>query len=151
MRLFVFTIVICFVTLVFAPESGKSQKKNSKDIIILEATLLKLAPPVEPSGVIARYRLAKYKIDRVCRGKFADDETIVDHFILSGNEFDNVNIGDKVYIPVMKYKTLDPRYDSEGIRKSTDKVDTFYVGRFVYPAKLSNCSYDEREILNRKR
>lgn len=97
--------------------------------LTFEGTLESLAPDLGIlSGRIAVFRLAKYRVEKVCQGNYSGKEIIVDHLILSGREFDGVNLGDRVCISVKISDRIVTRYDAEGIRSPGDTVNIFFVG-----------------------
>jgi len=62
--------------------------------LVIEGTLEKLGPDTGMlSGRIAVYRLAKYRVERVCEGNYDSKEIVVDHLILSGKEFEDISVG----------------------------------------------------------
>lgn len=75
------------------------------------------------------YQLAKYKVISVCQGEYDQQEIIVDHLILSGDELDNFRPGDRVRLVIKKSDTIFNRFNEEGFRNASDKVETFYIGR----------------------
>ena len=96
--------------------------------LLFEGIVERLAPdPGTLSGRIAVYRLAKYRVKRVCEGKYERDEIVVDHLVFDGREFENVKIGDRVCVTVKITDRVLARYDADGIRSPADVIDTFYV------------------------
>jgi len=83
------------------------------------------------SGRLAVYRLAKYRVERVCAGDYNAKEIVVDHLILSGKELEDISVGDQVCLTLKISDKIAAKYDAEGIRNSTDTVKTFYVAHDV--------------------
>ena len=103
---------------------------NSEDekTLIFEGTVLSIGPPVPASGMSAWYRLAKYRIERVSYGHYANREIVVDHLSLTTHELDGLKAGDRVCVVVERSKETFMRTNVSGIREEAEKVDTFYVG-----------------------
>ncbi len=98
------------------------------NIIVFEGTLKKLAPDLGfASGLLAVYRLAKYRVDRVCEGKYEGSEIVVDHLIFTTKEFEGIKLNDRVCVTVKISNRVAMRYDAEGIRSPSDDVKTFYL------------------------
>jgi hypothetical protein len=113
--------------------TGRCQRVETvappNNILVFEGTLEKLAPDVGIlSGGIAVYRLAKYRIETICQGDYDEKEIVVDHLILSGNEFADIKIGDRVCVTVQVADKVLARYNADGIRSPSDVIKTFYVG-----------------------
>jgi hypothetical protein len=103
-------------------------ESKATDTIVFEGTLEKLGPdPGIVSGILAVYRLAKYRVKRVCEGKYDAKEIVVDHLIFTSKEFEGININDRVCVRVRILDKVLVRYDAEGIRSPSDDVKTFYV------------------------
>lgn len=130
------------------PESDGAKGREIKGLVIIEGTILKMSPPVPPSGVIGQYRLVKYRVERVCKGKYTEPELVVDHYSITGKELDDFKIGDRVYVPVtrIKAKEMRERRSYEGIRSPSDAVNLFYTGIHAFHATVPNCSYDEHSL-----
>jgi hypothetical protein len=109
-------------------------------LLVFEGTVLQIAPPVAPSGVFANYRLAKYRVERVCRGHYEQPEVIVDHLSLTARELDGIKIGDRVCVSVELSKEIFVRTNVEGIREESERVETFYIGgRVAAPGSPCEC------------
>lgn len=105
----------------------KTQEKPG-ETFVFEGTLEKLAPDLGIlSGRIAVYRLAKYRVQKVCGGKYEGKEIVVDHLVLDGKEFEGVEIGDRVCVTVRISAKILPRYNADGIRNSADSIKTFFI------------------------
>jgi hypothetical protein len=122
--------------------------KPIKVDIVFEGTVLKMAPPTPRSGLIFPYRLVKYRVERVCKGKYTGEEIVVDHQVIAGSELDGVKVGDKVGVAVKRLRTVAERWDAEGIRTPSDVVPIFYVGGGVTPAQATPCSCMDEAIRN---
>jgi len=79
------------------------------------------------SGVLAVYRLAKYRVDKVCEGKYDGREIVVDHLIFTAREFEGIKVNDRVCLTVEISNKVIVRYNAEGIRSASDDVKTFYT------------------------
>ena len=111
------------------------------DNLVFEGTVEKLAPDLGIlSGGIAVYRLARYRIETICQGKYDGKEIVVDHLVLTGKEFEDVKIGDRVCVKVKIIDKVPARYDADGIRSPSDVVKTFYVGGAIRVSRQgTNC------------
>jgi len=97
--------------------------------LILEAVVEKIGEaPHVGSGFVAVYQFAKYRVTSVCGGEYDQQEIIVDHLMLSGNELDELRQGDKVRLVIEKSDTIFHRNNEEGFRNAEDKVKVFYIG-----------------------
>jgi len=122
-----FLCVLVLLVLCVSCNQAKTQGLPNKTLVI-EGTLEKLGPDTGMlSGRIAVYRLAKYRVERVCEGNYDSKEIVVDHLILSGKEFEDISVGDRVCLTLKISDQIAVRYNAEGIRRSTDTVKTFYV------------------------
>ena len=110
-------------------QSGKgTDTPNPADTVVFEGTLEKLGPdPGFVNGILAAYRLAKYRVQRVCKGDYDQSEIVVDHSIFTGKEFDGVNVNDRVCVTVRKSNKIHARNNVEGIRSPEDVVTTFFI------------------------
>lgn len=107
------------------PESGVGPPEN---LVVFEGTLEKLGRnPDFVSGVMAVYRLAKYRVERVCRGTYDKSEIVVDHSVFNREEFDGFDVGDRVCVIAEISNKIPSRYDAEGIRGPSEMITTFYV------------------------
>jgi hypothetical protein len=102
------------------------------------------------SGYFVFFRLAKYRIEKVCRGKYDKKEIIVDHLSLyTGEELEGIKVGDRVYFAVepAKKESLGKTLVG-GIRESYDSLDAIYVGGEVIQANGEDCKIKEKEALH---
>lgn len=119
----------------------ETQQEPSKSVVF-EGTVEKLAPDLGIlSGRIVVYRLVKYRVERVCAGKYDGKEIVVDHLILEGKELEGVNVGDRVCVTVTISDKILSRYNAEGIRDPSEPVKTFFLGEAIWrvDAGLSCC------------
>lgn len=104
----------------------------STETFVFEGTLLKLGPdPGFVSGRLAAYRLAKYRVEKVCSGKYQGKEIVVDHPIFTGKEFENIKIGDRVCLTIKVSDKVLVRKNAEEIRAEDEKINTFYVAEGI--------------------
>jgi hypothetical protein len=109
----------------------------SGSILTFEGVVEKLAPASGIlSGRVAVFRLVRYRVERVCKGSYPGKLIVVDHLILSGKEFEGINLGDRVCISVKSSDKISTRYDAEGIRNPSDVVSMFFVAEET--KRLSN-------------
>jgi hypothetical protein len=125
------TIVLTALTIVFIqvcqPKAQISHPRSQN--LIFEAIVKKIgSAPGVGSGFHAVYQLAKYKVLSVCEGEYDQQEIVVDHLMLYGNELDDLRVGDKVRVVTKKSETIFTRNNEEGFRNAGDKVEFFYTG-----------------------
>ncbi len=102
--------------------------QTASETIVFDGTLLQVGPDLQlTSGRFAVYRVAKYRVERVCEGKYNGREIVVDHLVFNGKEFENINVGDRVCVTVKTSRRILVRYDAEGIRSSSVAVVVFYI------------------------
>lgn len=78
------------------------------------------------SGRVAVYRLGKYRVDKVCKGKYDGSEIVVDHLVFTGKEFDGIKVNARVCVTAKITNKILARWNSEGIRSPSDDVKIFY-------------------------
>jgi hypothetical protein len=125
---------------------------DGKNVVIIEGVILDMSPVFGegmPSGLIPHYRLVKYRVDRVCKGKYRGGEIVIDHAIVSGDELKGREVGDRVYVLAWKVKNEKWRtvHTSPGIRDSAEGIKYLYVGGGVLPATSPSCTFDLRTLL----
>lgn len=125
-------LILASILAVGASPSLSADKSCNKDLVF-EGTVLQIAPPVPASGVFAFYRLAKYRVERVCRGRYTKSEIVVDYLSLSTKELDAIKVGDRVCVSVEPSKKILTRTNVEGIREKSEKIKIFYIGREILP------------------
>ena len=130
MKILILILTSILVAGAFPPV--KADKSSSKDLVF-EGTVLNIAPSVPASGVFAFYRLAKYRVERVCRGRYTRSKIVVDHLSLSTKELDAIKVGDRVCLSVKPSQKIFTRTNVEGIREKSEKIKTFYIGGEVLP------------------
>ena len=100
----------------------------STDTIVFEGTLEKLGPDRGTvSGISAAYRLAKYRVDKVCEGEYDGREIVVDHLVFDLKEFEGIHVNDRVCVSVKISKQIADRDYADGIRGRSDDVQIFYI------------------------
>lgn len=128
--------------------------RSGRNVVIIEGTILDMSPvlgPVKPGiagGVIANYRLVKYRVDRVCKGKYEGHEIVVDHVIEHREVLQGRKVGDKVYVLAWRSKKQGTVYTYKGIRDSLENIKYLYHAGDVLPASSPGCSFDERNLLS---
>jgi hypothetical protein len=80
------------------------------------------------SGFHAVYQFAKYRLISICEGEYDQQQIIVDHLILYGDELDGLRPGDKVRLIIKKSNTIFTRNNEDNFRNAHDKVEVFYIG-----------------------
>jgi hypothetical protein len=125
------TIAIICLALVFvhACLSKARVAVSETHNLVIEAVVEKIgAAPGVGSGVRAVYQFAKYKVIQVCEGEYNQQDIVVDHIMLHGDELDGFRPGDRVRLVVQKSKTIFTRNNEDGFRNARDKVEVFYIG-----------------------
>jgi len=145
-------LVVITLTVLYGSSGaiGLPTRKGNKPIII-EGTILDMSPTFgqgKPSGIFPHYRLVKYRVDRVCKGKYEEDEIVIDHIIVSGDELKDRKVGDKVYALTWRIKKEGTIYTYKGIRDSTEGIKYLYHGGDVLMATSTGCSFDERKLMS---
>jgi hypothetical protein len=106
----------------------------SGSILTFEGVIEKLAPDQGIlSGRVAVFRLVRYRVEKICKGNYAGKLIVVDHLILSGKEFEGINLGNRVCVSVRSSDKMPTRYDAEGIRNPSDVVPMFFVAEEIKP------------------
>ena len=125
------TIAIIGLTfvLIHACQSKARGPKSQSPNLVLEGIVEKIGDaPGVGSGFHAVYQFAKYGVTSICEGEYDQQEIIVDHIILEGNELDRFRPGDKVRLVIKKSNTIFTRNNEDGFRNASDKVEVFYIG-----------------------
>lgn len=122
-------VAISLMLLMFSATCTQVNKGHEPgDILVFQGTLEKIGPDVGAvSGRLAVLRLAKYRVEKVCKGKYEGTEIVVDHMIFSGKEFANVKENDSVCVTAKISSEVLVRNNAEGIRSPSDVVKTFYI------------------------
>lgn len=130
--------VLCLLMMLGACQPTTTVSKPT-DTFVFEGKLLKLGPdPGFVSGRVAAYRLAKYRVERICAGKHEGQEIIVDHPIFTGKEFEDIEIGDRVCLTIKVSDKVLVRNNAEEIRAPDETVNTFFIAEGL--ATVSNTS-----------
>jgi hypothetical protein len=131
--------ILAFVAIVlFGPVPQRASGSRVERILVFEGTVLRIGQTVPASGFMAFYRLAKYRVEKACLGKYTKSEIVVDHLSLTTRELDGIKVGDRVWVTVEPSKKIFSRYNEEGIREKSENVRIFYIGGEVVPG-LSGC------------
>lgn len=140
------TLILCGT-----PSAAGWPTGNGANVIIIEGTVLEISPVFGkglPSGVVPHYRLVKYRVNRVCKGKYTESELIIDHVLMTGEELKDRKVGDRVYALAWKTKKKSGTgHTYPGIRDTLAGLKYLYHGRDVLPATPPGCSFDERELM----
>lgn len=92
-------MMLCLFMLSIAGDIDSTEPRLADDRLVFEGTVLRMAKyPNWVSGFSVAYRLAKYRVERVCEGKYDGKEVVVDHLIISGDELRDIKTGDKVCV-----------------------------------------------------
>jgi hypothetical protein len=109
---------------------------QDQGVLVFVGSVIKIGPsPRMRCGVVAPYRLAKYRVERVIEGNYDQHEIVVDHLFCRGDELNDLKKGDVVVVKVSVtpyHLQLEQSYDGE-IRKEGDEVRTFYIAREITP------------------
>ena len=124
-------IAIICLALVFinACLSKAREAPSETHNLVIDAFVEKIgAAPGVGSGVRAVYQFAKYNVTQVCNGEYDQQDILVDHLLLYGNELDRFRPGDRVRLVIKKSNTIFKRNNEDGFRNAEDKVEVFYIG-----------------------
>lgn len=117
------------IVLTYACQSKARVPQSQSQTLVLEGIVEKIGDaPGVGSGLRAIYQFAKYRVTSICEGEYDQQEIIVDHLILEGNELDSFRPGDKVRLVIKKSNTIFTRNNEDGFRNASDKVEVFYTG-----------------------
>ena len=126
-------------------QAKQGQQQTAGEDIVFEGTVECLGPdPGIMSGILAVYRLAKYRVQKVVVGKFAGSEMVVDHLILTGKELEGIGVTDRVCVTVTASKKILQRWDAEGLRSPSEDVETFYIAASI--VKLGSNEWSPCEV-----
>ncbi len=129
--------LVVFTLLLLALTNGchqvrQGQQQTPGESIVFEGTLECLGPdPGMVSGILAVYRLAKYRVEKVVVGEYAGGEIVVDHPIFTGDELKDFSVTDRVCVTAEISSKILQRWDVEGIRNPGEEVRTFYIAASV--------------------
>lgn len=117
------------IVLIHACQSKARVPQSQSQNLVLEGIVEKIGnAPGVGSGFHAVYQFAKYRVTLVCEGEYDQQQIVVDHLMLYGNELDAFRPGDKVRLVIEKSKTIFTRNNEDGFRNTHDKVEVFYIG-----------------------
>ena len=135
------------VLLIHACESRGRVPPSQSQNLILEGIVEKIGnAPGVGSGFHAVYQFAKYRVTAVCEGEYDQQQIVVDHLMLYGNELDSYRPGDKVRVVIEKSKTIFTRNNEDGFRNARDKVAVFYIGEKPKPLSSDCASCEPCEL-----
>ena len=122
--------MICFaLVFIHACQSKARVAPSETQNLVIEAFVEKIgAAPRVGSGVRAVYQFAKYNVTQVCEGEYHQQDIVVDHIMLDGDELDGFRPGDKVRLVIKKSNTIFTRNNEDGFRNTHEKVAVFYIG-----------------------
>lgn len=117
------------IVLIHTCQSTARVPQSQSQSLVLEGIVEKIGnAPGVGSGFHAVYQFAKYRVTLVCEGEYDQQQIVVDHLMLYGNELDAFRPGDKVRLVIEKSKTIFTRNNEDGFRNTHDKVEVFYIG-----------------------
>ena len=126
-------LVLLLITVACHQENKAQRATESQrpsDVIVFEGTLETLGPdPGFVSGVLASYRLAKYRVEKICEGQYDGTEIIVDHRIFTLKEFEGINVNDRLCITVKKSTDTSEQFYDNVLRSPTDDIKTRYIAQ----------------------
>ena len=123
------TIAIIGLATVLIHACQSTARVAESQNIILDAVVEKIGhAPGVGSGFHAVYQFAKYRVTSVCEGEYDQQQIVVDHLMLEGNELDGFRPGDKVRLVLLRSNTIFTRNNEDGFRNAGDKVEIFYIG-----------------------
>ena len=120
---------LCLALVASSASCQRAQTASEpENVIVFEGTLEKLGPNAQfVSGWAAAFRLAKYRIERICAGKFDGKEIVVDHIVFDLKQFEGFKVGDRVCVKATISNKIPSRHNEEGIRNPSETITTFYV------------------------
>ncbi len=136
MNKFKFMIVVCVIAsfIFFSQDSVESKNKW----LIIEGKVLQIGKsPKILCGVLAPYRIAKYKVNKVIQGSYNKQEIIVDHLFCRDDVLADLTEGDQVLLVIDPERKPAEVWSDGEIRKSTEKGKQFFVAYRV--AKMTTC------------
>ncbi len=129
------------LVLLFSLSAGfvkTSPHEKKEPLLIVEATVLKVGDlPAVSCGVMAVYQLATYRVERVLMGKYSLSEITVDHLACKRDVLAGIAPGDRVIVVINLRQNVLQRWNAEGIRSASDKVEKFYVAERI--ARATSC------------
>jgi len=117
-----------FLSALISDRCSRKQPAPQSELVLAVVVEKIGKDPGVSSGYFLIYQLAKYRVIQVCLGTYNEEEIVVDHLLVSGDELKSLHIGDTVYLTLQRSKTIEMRFNEEGFRNSSQNVDTFYIG-----------------------
>ena len=129
-RYFHVVLTCClFLMMELSSKCNHPKKAIAQSPLVIAAVLEGLGQhPGATSGSRQIFQLAKYRVVAVCSGTLDQKEIVVDHLLVSGDELQSLRVGDKVYLSLGRSNTISWRFDEDGFRSPSEKVDTFFIG-----------------------
>lgn len=132
--------IILLILLTVLSINNQAAYLTTKADLVFEGTILQIGPsPNRDSGSVDVYQLVKYRINHIYTGVYEDKEIVVDHLILRSDDLKHLKVGDNVCVAVYRSKTISLRYNDEELRKASDIIKTFYIGRFTKRTSGRTC------------
>lgn len=139
MKPIVLVLVILYGVNCFA-QTASVPPRDGPDLIF-EGTVVQIGPSSSRvSGRSAVYQLVKYKVERVCKGSYSEEEIVVDHLILYHHQMKPLRVGEKFCVGAKIASEIFVRNDVKGIREPSDSVSVFFIGGTVKAASTTSCS-----------
>lgn len=123
------------------------------EMVVIEGTILAMSPVLGQEVLMMShsYRLVRYKVDRVCKGKYKGDEIVIEHTLVMKDGLKDRKVGDRVYVLAWRAKKNEAGtiHTYPGIRESAEGIKYLYHGgQGVLPAVSPSCTFTERELLS---
>jgi hypothetical protein len=96
------TPVMIFLSMVFGNAVAEQNVKQCGLIVIAKAAKIGENPRMISGARAAIYRLATFEVIDSLKGHPAKTQIIVAHLVLTGNELENIRVGDKVLLCLNK-------------------------------------------------
>ena len=123
------TLIGLTIVLTYACQSKARVPQSQPRNLVIDGIVQKIGTaPGVGSGDLAIYQFAKYRVTSVCEGEYDQQQIVVDHLMLEGNELDGFRPGDKVRLVLLRSNTIFTRNNEDGFRNAGDKVEIFYIG-----------------------
>lgn len=92
---------IAVVALLLAGQNAYARGVGHSRLLTFEGTLLEYSPHGGVlCGVLLVQQRAKYRVDSVLKGKYADGEIVVNHIACGGDVFKDIPVGSRVRLAV---------------------------------------------------
>jgi hypothetical protein len=119
-------IIAVSIALIFTTQNQCVNASERQRKITFEGTLLSYSPRLNIAcGVLYIHQLAKYRVNKVLKGKYPDNEIVVDHPACDGDVFKDIPIGSRVKITVIVKRKYNVITKHHGIREDWPKI--FYI------------------------